>query len=338
MPPASQSPDTRRAARRGKKLLKRNLPPGLYAAAAAIAKDSPDVVRFWALAGSLACIALGLERAFLESGTLVRDLTWELHALLNGEPGKTPGEPYGFDDFTPWIAAQVEKQSGKRNETRAGSSQSGARSSGEQIRRMYFNWIDVANERLTFRRYARPDHIEHHARALLAKPLAFARALPAAAPNSVSGAVPDTAAASAGGFAEISEAQDALPSPTPEDIAFGVFALRFFDLLDVERQSTMGRNRIRVALASDVAGFYGVSEKVIPPTPGEETAAHETFLDEVDSLDDPDTNRVYRSILDDMATAVRHKLRTGAWPPAFRMRSPRERLPWTMRRRIGAGK
>jgi len=311
MPPAPQSPATRRAARAGKNILKRNLPPGLFEASKRIAKNAPDADGFWALAGALAAIALGLERGFLQSGTIVRDFTWTIHSLLNGEELTTLPEFSEFEDFQTWMREWVDQT----NADDHGRS--------KLFRPMLFNWIDVANERLTLRRYARPDHLEHHARILIARPLTFVFG-PGDAPGG-------------------REAGSTLPSQVPDeirpdDIAFGEFLLRFFDLLDIERQNSMGRNRIRRTSSDNMGGFYGVSEEFISADPGEENEAHEKFLADIDSLNSSDVNTFYRNIIDKMAVAVRIKMEKGSWPTAYRLRGPRERLPWLMRLRVGSGK
>lgn len=311
---ATQSPATRRAARRGKKLLKRNLPPGLYDAVGAIAKTSSDTDTFWALAGTLAAIAVGLERGFLQSGTYVRDFTWQLHGVLNGEINKQEtrearGIESSFEDFRPWLGERIAAED---------TSDTGPTF---DVRPTLFNWIDVANQRLTLRRYARPDQIEHHARALIWRPIELTREKVASGTDKNK---PST--------------EGSLASPDGGDIGFAVLVIRFFDLLDVERQSTMGRNRIRAAEADDVAGFYGVSEEVMPPSGEEERHACETFLEDLKAMDAKRIERVHMTIIEAMGKAVREKLGGGTWPQSFRMKSPRERLTWLIRRQVRAGK
>lgn len=290
-------PDRRRAARTGRALLRRGLQPGLHAWIEALARAHEDPDRVFAWGGALAAIALELERAYGRAGSEVRDLILQLHRAIDatGAPPSLFAYPE-LADFLPWIT---------------GLPASGPDRAWLQTRRTLLSWIDVASERLTMRRYHRPDHPLHHARALIVQPLVQL------------GLDPGGEGATAHHGAEAWD-------------PFALTLLRFLDLLDSERQGALGRNRVAGSLPAQMGGFYGVSENVQPPERNAVDQLTRELLQAVGSLAAaPLPSPLVGVILKDMNAALETRLRRGDWPQAFRPLSPEQRRrPPSMWRRL----
>lgn len=141
----------RRAAKAGRKELRRVLPPALFELLDRAPEDSFRE-RAFAFGGSLATIAVTLESAYRISGAGVRDAIWALHAFIREDDA--PAIPQ-LEPYSEWLRAELRRD----NE------------SARKLQSIVFRWIDVASERLTMRRYHRADHLRGHAATLIAAPV-----------------------------------------------------------------------------------------------------------------------------------------------------------------------
>lgn len=282
-------------------MLRRGLQPGIYAWIEALAREHEDPDRVFAWCGALAAIALGLERAYGRAGSEVRDLILQLHRAIDATGAPPPPSEFPeIADFMPWFSGLLASVPDRPR---------------LQTQRTVLSWIDVASERLTMRRYHRPDHPLHHARVLIVQPLVQLGLEPGG-----------KGASSERGH----EAWD----------AFALALLRFLDLMDSERQGAMGRNRVAGYLPAQMGGFYGVSENVQPPEREVVDQLARDLLQTVGTLAGrPLPSPLVGVILRDMNEALETRLRKGAWPQEFRPLSPeqRRRPPSLWRRLLSLG-
>lgn len=289
MTPSGAEAERKRAARAGRRMLARALPPGIsgWIDRLAGSHDTPDEVYAWV--GALAAIATGLEQAFLTSGTEVRDQILGLHSMLfSSETGRETEGAEAFEPFLPWLKARLEGSTGS-----------------PPVRVVLMQWIDVASERLTLRRYHRPDLPAHHAHTLIVLP-----------------AETIGIDLTPGGALESSRGEH--PPTHASEIALAV--LRFVDLLDAERLAAQGKKRISAPDSEEFGGFYGISESVQPPTQFELQSELKSLRDRTtELLEKPGLPSALQAILEDMRRALEERERHGQWPEAFRWRSPAER-------------
>lgn len=303
MNPSSSDADLHRAARAGRRALALSLPPAFLRWIDRLAgeHDSPEEVL--ALAGALAAIALEFEQSFARAGTEVRDLILRLHDFLAqadasaNVPAVAPPPFAGFEPFVPWLRARLV-----------------APAPGHPPRLVILQWIDVASERLTLRRYHRPDLPAHHAAVLIARPvrmLGFA----AAAPTN----------------------PDALPRRDPLD-EVALVLLRFIDLLDAERLGGQGKNRAPGYHPADIGGFYGISENVQPPSRETLDALQRDLRAAALSMADAlEGSPALHTPLREIASALTQKIQSGDWPADLRWKSPVDRRPRPLWRRLLGG-
>lgn len=259
-----------RAARRA---LARTLPPAIAAWVERAAAASPSPEEALNLAGTLASIAALLESSYRKSGASVSEEVFALHGLiLRGEEGAAGRA--GNSEFARWLLS--------------------FRNKNEEARRLMIQWIEIAAERLTMRRYARGGDRLRHARHLIAAPVRFMLGV---------GAVPETCLYD---FSEV--------------------ILAFWDHLDSKRQSELGRNRIGLSLAGDFGGFYAISEDVQPPTAEAEGEALLALGAQVRALESsPAMSAWMKAMLGEMLAAIEHRRTEGHWPEAMRVRTSGER-------------
>lgn len=299
MTPSGAEAERKQAARAGRRMLERALPPGFVRWVDRIAEsqDAPEEVHAWA--GSLAAIATDLEQAFLESGTEVRDRILGLHAMLSGGEVSREALPgRELEPFLPWLIPYLESSP-----------------DSPSPRIVLMQWIDVASERLTLRRYHRPDLPAHHARTLIVVP-ARTLGIPLAPPED--------------------EKSAARESGATRETEIALALLRFVDLLDAGRLSAQGKNRISAPDTGEFGGFYGVSENVQPPSTRElEAEMAELQQDLAQLLEISGLAPAVQVMLEDMKRALRGREERGSWPTEYRWKTPEERRrPVSLLRRI----
>lgn len=309
MSPSPPDAELRRAAKAARRVLGRSLPPAFVRWIDRLAEghESPDEVL--ACAGALAALALELDRTFNQAGSEVRDLILRLHDFLGAPsdasapgPAVLPPLPFPeFEAFAPWLRRRL-------------SLPPSAPPAGLAPRLVFLQWIDVASERLTLRRYHRPDLPSHHASTLIARPVLM-----------LGVADPEPTAAGAS------------PHHGPiEEIA--LIVLRFVDLLDAERLGAQGKNRAAGYAPADMGGFYGVSENVQPPTREILDALHRDLRAASLTLaEKPGAHVTFQKILRDIAAAVSRRIESGEWPSDYRWKSPEARQSPPLWRRLLGG-
>lgn len=124
-------------------------------------------------------------------------------------------------------------------------------------RAVIHNWIDAANERLTMQAYHRADQRRRHALALIAGPMAMLGVCP----------------------------RESAADPRGEVACLAELVLRFFDLLDAERQAAIGRNRIAAPRADGFGGFYALAAEARPPSAEDIVAAALALADDIERFD-----------------------------------------------------
>lgn len=260
-----------------RKLLRKHLSPGYFGWIEQLASAQAEPERLYPVFGFLASIALSLERTYQNAGGEVRDLIWQLHAGFKGPVAELGMLHPETTLWTEWLqdfltAPEVE---------------------AERRRKMLFQWTEIASERLTMRRYHRPDHLARHAHILFSEPIYIALQLETPARDP--GATTDT-----------------LES----------LMLRFFDLIDVERQAALGRNRISHHENAEFGGFYGIAEDVQPPEAATVESRMKMLVSDLgkiapDNLSGQHLVPISQSILRDMTSAIHDRLESGAWPKSF---------------------
>jgi hypothetical protein len=155
------------------------------------------------------------------------------------------------------------------------------------------------------RRYHRADLLDHHARTLIERPLALLGL--AASPD---------------------------PADEPHGPTLPILLLRFLDLLDLERQSALGRNRVVGHLPAEIGGFYGISENVQPPdAPAVEALLRNLRRDVLTTMEAP-PSPLTADVLADIAAALDVRLQSGRWPRDYALPSTGARQNPTLLRRL----
>ncbi len=285
MTAAATEADRKRAAQAGRKIVSKHLPPGLARWIDHLATRSASPEEFHAWAGTLASIATALEKAFQHSGAEVRDLILRLHQFLSDPPlsRTSSSAPPPCEELAPFIAWL---------ESRLSDS-----SAHPPARIVLLQWIDIASERLTLRRYHREDLPAHHAKTLLLAPLRYLGGIVHA---------PDSRAT---GNEESREREAEL----------ALVFLRFVDVLDAERLGQQGKNRVSPPDAMEFGGFYGISENVQPPSSEELEHWTRDLRERAGTLKQSlNENSPFEPLLTEMETVITARLDRGSWPRDFR--------------------
>jgi hypothetical protein len=294
MTAAATEAHRKRAARAGRKTVSASLPPGLARWIVHLAEHDASPEDFMAWAGALAAIATALERSFQNSGSEVRDLILRLHEQLSGRsipPGSAPSPELA--PFLPWMKTRLEETSDPVSP-----------------RIVLMQWIDTASERLTLRRYHRPDLPAHHARTLLLAPVRHLGSGILSKP------------ANADERQLISPEQDT----DERDKELALVFLRFVDLLDADRLGIQGKNRILPPDAMEFGGFYGISENVQPPDDEELKRWTRELRAKVRQLTESmGSGTPFQPLLREMESVLDTRLRTKSWPRSFLRKSVTER-------------
>ncbi len=301
--------DLRRAARAGRRAIRRGLAPGMagWVDRFASAQDRPDFV--WALAGTLAASALALEEAFSHSGVEVQAIVWRLHELLgsgraraaqtwnSGPPGSRGADP--FEDFAPWIESQVGRPSDAASDPNA-------------FQALVTRWIDVANERLTLRRYHRPDLRRRHAAVLIAAPIDSILALDEST-----------------GDAREEMTQAESNAPREGIVSFAEALLAVWDLTEAERLAPIGVNRLAPAEAAGFGGFYAMAEEMEALDAGEIERRAGEFAASIEAFSASGLPRSLHphaeAVIADIKSELARRAGEGHWSRAFEPRPPEMR-------------
>lgn len=272
----------RRASTSGEKLLRRLLPPGYFRWLELLGDGLGSRAELFAVAGSLASIAAGLEKAYLNAGSDVRDLVLALHLYIKYPERPATESVAGLKAYDPWFRARLAP-----HET-----------DSSNVRSVYFQWIDAASERLTLKAYQGPGHRARHARVLIARPLSLI---------------------DSEGRAPIAEAM----------LPLAEFVLRFWDLLDADRQTAMGRNRISDPEHGRLGASYAMAGDVELPTGESYNAALRRLVADSSAFPIAEMPLSLRPaaerITAELRGAVEHRLNGGEWPADFRLAGPDER-------------
>ncbi len=249
------------------------LPSGVFGWLEILAGQFDSDGELFALAGSLGAMAALLGDAFRASGSRVRDLTWALHRLVN-RPGEMGDPIAGLENFEPWLRTFLLSPA----------------DSGPTRRQAIFQWIEVANERLTMKSYSRSDHRARHARILIAVPLALV------VENSVT------------------------PSGAIQHLA--ELLLSFHDHLESAREAELGRNRIEPPKPDGLGGFYGMAEAASSPDEATIKESLERLSSEYAAFDSEGLSsplrKVGQAIAREARSAIETRLASGQWPDEFR--------------------
>lgn len=305
----SANDDLRRAARAGKRAVRRGLAPGMaeWIERFASAQSHPDNV--WALAGILAASALALEKAFSHSGVKVQAIIWRLHELLGAgrasaaqarDSGRSdPSAADPFEDFAPWIESQI-GNSGK------------AVSDPDSFEAMITRWIDVASERLTLRRYHRADLRRRHAAVLIAAPIEAILVLN----DSTESAQEETTAEESNALRE-------------EIISFAETLLALWDLTEAERLAPIGVNRLAPAEAGGFGGFYAMAEEMESLDAAEIDRRVDEFAESLESFSAAGLPRSLQphadAVIDEIKSECAQRAGEGRWSRGFEPKPPEMR-------------
>ena len=215
-----------------------------------------------------------------------------MHRLLR-EGDAARGRVKGLESWEPWLLGRLA----------AGDA---GREPGEKenpVRSMLFQWVEVANERLTMQRYHRRDHRARHARVLIAAPLEVAGAI-----------VADKAT----DFAEL--------------------LLRFYDHLDAKCQADLGRNRIEEPTDESLGGLYSMGAGPAPPSEKAIQDSLGQLNDDLGAFRGRDLPTTLQTLAEraskEMRHAIEERLRSGAWPLQYRLATAEQRRappPWWRR-------
>lgn len=281
----SADPELRAAARKGRELARRAMPatPAVWIDRLSELAGPPDLV--WGVVGASVGAAIEFERAFQRGGTHVRDLVFAWHKVIR-EPQSAFALPGDLGGFEQWLRGRMGEGHADSREWRA----------------VFYQWVDVASERLTQRHYPRTDDRARHARALVAGPLKLA------------------------GFE--------LPPRATE------WLLRFHDLLVAEESAARGFNRL--VPADGWGGFYGMSGETPSLDAEAITLSTRALLDELSQMSAaaglPERlQEVIESIEHEMRAALTIRSESGGWPADFRVPTSEVRLkrPSIWRRLLG---
>lgn len=281
----------RRAARAGRRVLKRTLSAGLFGWIEKLNDEAKMSGELHAMSGLLAQIGVSLETAYQNSGEQVRKLIWSLHRQFNPKTMESETLLMELKEFSPWIQTRLAHGS-----------------DGDSIfHKILFQWIEVANERLTMRRYARGERRREHGRALIAAPW----------------------------MAIVGESEGIDSDKGQSVLVFTEDVLLFWDHLDARRQAELGRNRIAVSPAGDFGGFYSLSEGVQPPTEEEIALSLHNLRDRLGSFDAASLPspmvEAAPKIIREMRETIEERLDSGDWPDRFQILPPKSqhgRVPW----------
>ena len=258
------------------------LPPGFFRWLELVGDGLGSRVELFAVAGSLASIAAGLEKAYLKAGSDVRDLVLALHKIIRYPERPATESVAGLKAYDPWFRARLAP-----NETDSSDVQS-----------VYFQWIDAATERLTLKAYQGPDHQTRHARVLIARPLSLIDF----------------------------EGRDSLAEAV---LPLAEFVLRFWDLVDADRQTAMGRNRICDAEHGRLGASYAMAGDVELPTGESYSAALRRLVADSSAFQTTEMPLTLRPaaerIIAELCGGVEQRLNGGEWPADFQIAGPDER-------------
>lgn len=314
----SANDDLRRAARAGRRAVRRGLAPGMAGWIERFASAQSQPESAWALAGILAASALALEEAFSHSGVEVQAIIWRLHEMLgagraaamastqtaqsaqigkSGRPDSSGADP--FDDFAPWIESQV-------------GGQGAAVGDPDSFEALITRWIDVASERLTLRRYHRADLRRRHAAVLIAAPIEAILALDEST-----------------GTAQEETTAEELDAPREEIISFAEALLAVWDLVEAERLAPVGVNRLAPADSAGFGGFYAMAEEMESVGEDEIERRVGEFAESLEALSAGGLPRPLQphaeAVIDDIKSELARRASEGRWSRAFEPKSPEMR-------------